>query len=135
MSEKVLGFYKKDAEEVEQLLESFSCSMLCYSCWRKFLDVENRPELAKRFYKWFNGEYSNNEQAIQRIIKRIENEVYLKDLVPVRLASESVDLKTLKEWLKEARDKMPDEHDKAIVSQVTGFILGKEWAEKEAKKK
>ena len=57
-----------------------------------------------------------------------------EDLVCVRLASESVDLKKLEEWLKEARNKMPDEHDKAIVSQVTGFILGKDLAEKEAKK-
>ena len=47
----------------------------------------------------------------------------------------SVDLEKLKEWFKEARDKMPEEHDKAIVSQVTGFILGKTFSEKEAKKK
>ena len=68
------------------------------------------------------------------IASRLATEKRCK-LVPVRLASESVNLKKLEEWLKEVRDKMPNEHDKAIVSQVTGFILGKEWAEKEAKKK
>lgn len=29
------------------------------------------------------------------------------------------------EWLEEARNKMPDEHDKAIINQVIGFCIGK----------
>jgi hypothetical protein len=56
------------------LLEAFCNSVLCHSCWRKFLVIENRPNLAKRFVKWFNGEYSNNSQAIKQLIKRIEKD-------------------------------------------------------------
>lgn len=107
MVEKVLGIEGEDAKEVEQLLESFSCSILCHSCWRKFLYVENRPELAKRFWKWFNGKYSNNPQAIQRITKRIEKEVYQKDkLVPVISVEELPELLAdYYDWLNENRGK------------------------------
>ena len=109
MSEKVLGLRKKD---IERTIKDWK-----FEAYARFPSKERRY-----FLKTVVG------------IKNLEN-LFNRKQVPVRLASESVDLKALKEWLKEARDKMPNEYDKAIVSQVTGFILGKTFSEKEAKKK
>lgn len=51
---------------MEELLHAFEV-ILCEKCWRGFLEMENKPEFSKRLWKWFNGKYSRNDEAIKRI--------------------------------------------------------------------
>ena len=89
MSEKVLGFYKKDAYERPEFRSPFPCDSY---------------------------------------------EIPKDKLVSVRLASESVDLKKLKDFLETLRiGDMLDAGGDINVEFVREKII--EWAEKEAKKK
>lgn len=64
---------EKDAED---LLLAFESLGLCGACWRRLLDIENKPKLASRLLKWCRGEYSDYYKATNRLEKYFKNPKY-----------------------------------------------------------
>lgn len=67
----------------DSILSAFECLGLCHSCWRNFLECENKPELADKIYKWFRGQYADNRSAEERLKKKLtgdEKDTRIKEL-------------------------------------------------------
>jgi hypothetical protein len=59
-------------EDKESILVAWEAVGLYRSCWRMFLECDNKPELAEKLLKWFRGKYSDNRGAQKRIEKRFK---------------------------------------------------------------
>jgi len=119
MSEKILGFSKKVLKNIlESCLSQYSEMIPEWNDRCSLVEKEDECEkYAKRFIEESLDEFCD---------------------VPVRLASENVDLKKLKEWCKKNHwleiDTEPDKimpRNRAVLDEDALI----EWAEKEAKKK
>jgi len=82
------GTFENEEKEIEWLFDELT-TILCYRCWHATLQVEDKEKLSKRLWKWYNGQYSDNQAAIERISKELFK------------ATKKVELKTAKQIFKE----------------------------------
>jgi len=64
---------KECKTERECLLQAFECLGLCHHCWKMFLEIENKPELADKLHKWFHGNYADNRSAGERLGEKLHS--------------------------------------------------------------
>jgi hypothetical protein len=76
LKSEVSSLPPEEQKEAEDILLAFECIGLCDPCWRRWLDLENKPKIAERMYKWIHGKYSNYYGATKRLEKYFKNPEY-----------------------------------------------------------